>query len=155
MKLQMTLMAVLALGACDQGEDPASGGSAELEAFRIEALGLTIDMPAGTTASMLGDSVMLKAPSAVITVGVAGKFAGATLEEEIQELNMYSPKNLAKAEVEGGWDLSFENSGSAGTNYWVKSRRTIEGTVYTCETTAHTPDQQAAVVAACKTLRKD
>jgi hypothetical protein len=162
-------MALLALGACKDKEDKSeaptaakSGESASTDSakkaaagpLQIEKFGLSIDVPAGTKLSAMGDSQMLQGPDLVLTVDLAGEFSAATLAEEVENADMYSPKNLVKAEVEGGWDVTFENTGSMGTNYWVKSRRTIDGKNYDCSTTAHTAKQQANALAACKSLRK-
>ena len=166
MKIQVTLLALLALGACSKDKDGASEGTkaakgaepaaaaAKAGPLALAEFGLTIDAPAGTETSKLGDSVMLQGPGLVVTVDVAGEFSPKTLAEEVEESDMYTPKNIVKAEVEGGWDMTFENTGGAGTNYWVKVRRTIDGKSYNCSTTSSSTEQQAAALAACKTLKK-
>jgi hypothetical protein len=102
----------------------------------------------------MGDSQMLQGPNLVVTVDEAGEFSAETLAEEVENADMYSPTNLVQAEAEGGWDVTFENKGSMGTNYWVKVRRTIDGKKYDCSTTSSSTEQQANALAACKSLKK-
>jgi len=169
MKLQATLLALLALGACSDKEAgkegsesaaaPAASKGVEAAekaagAMKIEKFGLSIDVPAGTSQSAMGDTQMLQGPNLVISVGLAGEFSAASLAEEVETAEMYTPTNLVKAEAESGWEVTFENTGSMGTNYWVKVRRDIDGKSYECSTTANTAEQQANALAACKTLRK-
>ena len=172
MKLQATLLALLALGACSdketgkessesagapaasKGVEAAEKAPAKAGAMKIEKFGLSIDVPAGTTQSAMMDTQMLQGPNLVVTVGLAGEFAAASLAEEVETAEMYTPTNLTKAEAESGWEVTFENTGSMGTNYWVKVRRDIDGKSYDCSTTANTAEQQANALAACKTLRK-
>lgn len=163
MKLKITLLALLALGACkDKGDESASGEatsaskSAEKAApMKLDKLGgITIDVPAGTKLSEMAGSQMLQGPGLVVGVEVAGQFAPETLAAELEEAkDMYSATKVTQEEVEGGWHVTFENKGGMGTNYWVKSHVTIGGKAYTCGTTASRPDQQANALAACKTLK--
>jgi len=175
MKIQMTLLALLALGACgkdkaeskESGETPVAaktddGKTAKAAAkpaaagpLKIEALGLTMDAPAGSSVSEMAGSQLIKGDGLVVGVEAAGQFAAETLAAELEEAkDMYTATNVAQEEVEGGWHVTFENKGGMGTNYWVKSHLTFDGKAYTCGTTASTKEQQAAALAACKSLKK-
>lgn len=174
MKLKISLITLLALGACkDKGEttESAKGGeepAAAKEApkkeeakpaaagpLKIEALGLTIDAPAGTKVSEMAGSQMLQGPGLVVSVSEAGSTEAETLAAELEEAtDMYSATNITQEEVEGGWHVTFENKGGLGTNYWVKSHLTIDGKIFTCGTTANSKEQQAAALAACKSLKQ-
>lgn len=175
MKLRMTLLALLALGACKdkdkstEGESakPASAEAPATEApketakpaaagpLKIEALALTIDVPAGTKVSDMAGTQMVQAPGFAVSVDPAGLSAAETLAAEVEEAkSMYSGTNITQEEIEGGWHVTFENTGSMGTNYMVRSRLTIDGKPYTCSTTSSTKEQMAAALAACKTLKK-
>lgn len=154
MKLRMTLLALLALGACkDKGETtekPAAAGP-----LKIEALGLSIDAPAGTKISEMAGSQMLQGPGLVVSVSEAGSLVAESMAAEVEEAkDMYSATDVTQEEVEGGWHVTFQNKGGMGTNYWVNSHLTIDGKVYTCGTTASNKAQQDAALAACKTLKK-
>lgn len=163
MKLKITLLALLAIGACkDKGEDSASGegvtatkGSDKAAGpMKIDKLGISIDAPSGTEISDMMGSQMLRGPDFVVTVEEAGEFASATLAAELEEAkDMYSATNVTQEEVEGGWHVTFENKGGMGTNYWVKSHVTIGGKAYTCGTTANNKKQQANALAGCKSLK--
>lgn len=160
MKIQVTLMALLALGACkdkdDSGDAPkaSKGSEAKHSALKLEKFGLQVDVPAGTKVSEMGEMLMVQGPGLVFSVDVPGEFSSKTLADKIEDAEMYSPLNMVKAEVGDGWDLTFENKGSMGTNYWVSVRRNIDGKAYNCDGNTQTKEQQAKALAACKTLRK-
>lgn len=161
MKLKITLLALLAIGACKDsasGEAPSAAKSADKAAaagpMKLDKLGISIDTPAGTKLSDMMGSQMLQGPDFVVTVEEAGEFAAATLAAELEEAkDMYSATNVTQEEVEGGWHVTFENKGGMGTNYFVKSHVTIGGKVYTCGTTAQNKKQQANALAGCKSLK--
>ncbi len=167
MKLKITLLALLALGACkDKAEDSASGGEAPTAAksadkaapagpMKLEKLGgISIDVPKGTELSDMMGSQMLQGPDLVVTVEEAGASASETMAAEVEEAkDMYSATDLTEEEVEGGWHVTFQNKGGMGTNYFVKSHVTIGGKAYTCGTTAQSAKQQANALAACKSLK--
>jgi hypothetical protein len=67
---------------------------------------------------------------------------------------MYSPKNLKTENLADGWLISYDNTGGAGANYFATVRRDIAGKTYMCSTTTNEASRQAAVIAACKSLRK-
>jgi hypothetical protein len=175
MKIQMTLLALLALGACGKDKESKESGEAPAAAktddgkpaakksakpaaagpMKIEALGLMIDVPAGSTMSEMAGSQLIKGDGLVVGVKAAGQFTAETLAAELEEAkDMYTATNVTQEEVEGGWHVTFENKGGMGTNYWVKSHLTFDGKAYTCGTTSSTKEQQAAALAACKSLKK-
>lgn len=170
MKLQIALLALLALGACKDKDNSAASGEAPTAAkteakgadkpaaagpMKLETLGLTIEVPAGTKSSEMAGSQMLQGPDLVVSVKQAGQFAPETLAAELEEAtDMYSATDITQEEVESGWHVTFQNKGGMGTNYWVKSHLTIDGKSYTCGTTASSKDQQDNALAACKSLKK-
>jgi hypothetical protein len=133
------------------------GGSAKAAAgpLKITKLGLEADAPGGSKVGdgPLGDGAMIQGPGIVVAIEEAGEMSSATLAEAKEDADMYSPKNMKEEKLDDGWLLTFENTGGMGTNYWVKSRRTIGGKAYTCDTTASDATQQKNAVAACKSLR--
>lgn len=174
MKIKITLFAaLLALSACKK-DDKAEGGKEEkagktvgadkadkteksgaMVPTKIEALGLTIDAPAGAKVSEMAGSQMIQAPGYVLSVEKAGDYSSKTLAEELEDLkSTYSGTDVTQEEVEGGWHVTFINKGGMGKNYWVKSHLTFDGQAYTCGTTSPKEEHQAVVLAACKTLRK-
>ena len=124
--------------------------------MKLEKLGgISIDVPSGTEVSDMAGSQMLQGPDLVVTVEEAGQFAAENLAAELEEAkDMYSATDVTQEEVEGGWHVTFQNKGGMGTNYWVKSRVTIDGKAYTCGTTGSSAKQQANALAACKSLKK-
>jgi hypothetical protein len=134
------------------GEDAvAAGGSVTLE-----KLGLNAEAPAGSTVSdaIGGTGVMVQGPELVVTVQEASDSQPKTLDATKEDAEMYGPKNPKTEELPDGFIYMFENSGGAGTNYWVQARREIGGKTYWCETTAAQPEQQANAVAFCKSLAR-
>ena len=87
-----------------------------------------------------------------MTVEVADK--PQTMEEAKSDADMYTPKNLKAEKLADGWLVTYDNKGSMGANYFVQVQREIAGKTYKCSTTGSEAGQAAAVVAACKSLRK-
>ena len=131
----------------------ATDGAIEIE---IEKFGLKVDVPKGVKASdaVVGEGVMVNGPGLVVTVELAGKTTPKTLEEAKQEAEMYTPQNIQEQTLADGWTITFENKGGMGTNYWVQSRREIDGATYWCSSTAAQVEQQAHALTACTSLRK-
>lgn len=163
----VSLAAVLVLAGCgskkegDAAGKPASGESggkpaeAKGGAVKLPKLGLAVDAPGETTVgdAIIGEGQMVQGSGVgAMTVEVAK--APQTLDAEKEDAKMYNPKNVKADTLPDGWALSFENKGGAGTNYWVTVYRTIDGKLYKCSTTGGDAGQAAAVLAACKSLRK-
>ncbi len=169
-----------ALSACGKKDAPAEGGEKTAEATKeaaaekapekaaekapakpaakpmveIPALGLKAEAPEGTNVSeMLGDQ-MLQGPGLVVTVAAAGDDYPKDMAAAVKDMqDTYDGvTNVKEEKLADGWVFSAENKGGMGTNYWVKSRRTIGGKDYKCETTASQPEQQANAIKACKSL---
>ena len=176
-KSSLMLLSLLALGACNESDeegdaksgDAKSGDaesddakeSAKLVPIQIEKFGLTIDAPEGAEAKEMMDDIRVKSGQDLdIFVGEAGKFDAPTLEERVKEATESTKgENLKEETLDNGWALTFTNSGKLGsnevTNYWVDVRLTFGDKTYHCNTTASTEDQQAAALAACKSLRQE
>ena len=98
---------------------------------------------------------MVQGTNLVATVKEAGKFDPKTADEAKKDAeSSYSSTDAKSETLADGWLLTFTNKGSAGTNYWVSSRRDIGGKSYFCSTTATTPEQQANAAAFCKSLKQ-
>lgn len=176
--LLSTLCLAFALTACGKKDAPAEGGEKTAEATKeatkgaekaaekapekpagppmveIAALGLKAEAPEGTNVSeMLGDQ-MLQGPGLVVTVAVAGDDYPKDMAAAVTDMkDTYDGvENVKEETLADGWLFSAQNKGGMGTNYWVKSRRTIGGKDYKCETTASQEAQQANAIKACKSL---
>ena len=123
-------------------------------AFELGALGLTGDAPAGTKTRKMGKKVMVQGTGLVATVGAAGRFDAADVAAATKEANSNKGTNLKPEKLADGFLLTYENKGGAGSNYWVVSRRKIDGKDYSCGTTASNADQQANTAKFCKSLKK-
>ena len=139
-----------------EGGGSASGKAAESKGpTKLPKLGLVIDAPGGPEVgdAIMGEGHMLQgAGVGAMQIEVAEK--PQTLDEAKSDADMYSPKNLKEEKLADGWALTFENTGGMGKNYFVEVRREIAGKTYKCTTTQGEGDRAAAVLAACKTLRK-
>jgi len=154
--------------ACDKKDkkDPDTAGAAPAAAkaadapssvtLDLAAYGLQITAAPGSTAGEgpFGDGAQVRGPAGIVDVIKAAPEKGVSLAKALEDLSIYTPLNIKSEELADGWIVSFENKGSAGTNYWVNSVRKISGNVYTCGTTAHTADQQKSAADACKSLTK-
>jgi len=142
--------------ACKGKKDEAAGGggaAAKSEEApkksgptKLDKLGLQLDVPGEVTvgAGIGGDGAMLQASS----VGAM------SLDQAKSDAGMYTPKNLKAETLPDGWTLTYDNTGSAGANYFVQVRRDIGGKSYLCQTTTDTAERAQTVLAACKSLRK-
>jgi len=144
--------------ACKGKEGGGSGSSKTAESkgpTKLPKLGLVIDAPGGPEVgdAIMGEGHMLQgAGVGAMSIEVADK--PQTLDEAKSDADMYSPKSLKAEPLADGWALTFENTGSMGKNFFVEVRREIAGKTYKCTTTQGDGDRAAAVLAACKTLRK-
>ena len=167
-RISIVLVAVAALAAgCSKkdgdkaggdkaGGDKAAGKSGGAPAaVKLPTLGLALDAPGEVKVdkAMMGEGHMLTG-TGVGAMQVETAKAAQTLDEAKEDAKMYSPANLKTETLPDGWTMTFENKGAMGTNYWVDVRRTIDGKSYKCTTTGSEASQAAAVLAACKSLRK-
>lgn len=138
--------------------DKDGGGSAkatEAKATTLPKLGLQLDVPGTVNLddAIGGEGHMLMGASVgAMTVEVYEK--PLTLDEEKAEADMYSPRNLKGEALADGWAVTFDNKGDMGASFFVSVRRDIGGKSYRCSTTTNEAGRQAAVLAACKSLRK-
>jgi hypothetical protein len=160
--LVFVALAALAIGCSkkdsgDKADNAAGGkgGGGAPAAVKLPKLGLALDAPGAvkTEDAMMGEGHMLTG-SGVGAMTVESAKATQTLDEAKEDAKMYSPANVKAEALPDGWAMTFENKGGAGTNYWVDVRRTIDGKNYKCGTTGSDAGQAAAVLAACKSLRK-
>ncbi len=122
----------------------------------ITAFGLKATAPEGTNVSEMMGNQMLQGPGLVVTVGEAGDDYPKDMAAAVKDMkDTYDGvENVKEETLADGWLFSAQNKGGMGTNYWVKSLRTIDGKAYKCETTASSPEQMANAIAACKSLAK-
>jgi len=140
-----------------EGEGGAAGKTSESKAgpTKLPKLGLTIEVPGEVEIgdAIMGQGHMLQgAEIGAMQVEIAEK--PETLDEAKSDADMYTPKNLKADKLADGWALTFENTGSAGANFFVEVRREIGGKTYKCSTTQGDGGRAATVLAACKSLKK-
>ncbi len=155
--LSFGLVAVTALAGCSKkdGESSGGGGGGPPAAVKLDKLGLQLDVPGKVTIgdAIMGEGAMLQG-SGIGAMQIELAKDATPLAEAKSDADMFSPKNLKAEELADGWILTFDNKGSMGANYFVDVRRTIDGKHYKCSTTGGDATQAAAVLTACKTLRK-
>lgn len=142
--------------ACGKGKE-GGGGSAKASKgpTKLPKLGLEIDAPGGPEVgdAIMGEGHMLTGEGVgAMSIELAEK--PQTLDEAKSDADMYSPKNLKAEKLADGWFVTFDNTGSMGKNFFVQVQREIGGKTYKCSTTQGEGDRAAAVLEACKTLRK-
>ncbi len=154
-RISIVFVAALAALGCSKKDGGGSGaGDGKPATLKLDKLGLQIDVPGEATVdkAIMGEGNMVTGSGVgALTVEVAKP---QTMEEAKSDADMFTPKNLKADKLADGWALSFENKGGMGTNYFVDVRREIDGKSYKCSTTGGEASQAAAVLVACKTLRK-
>lgn len=157
--------ATLAAPACSKKDGGAGGATSGAKA--------SDDKPAGGAAMKLakldnlsieaGDSQVsdgMSANSAMLIGGDVGAMtveAVATPRSEADvkaEADSFNPKNYKVEKLPDGYVVTYDNTGSMGATYFVDSQRAIGGKTYHCTTAVSKADQQAAAIAACKSLKK-
>jgi len=153
------LVMVLALAACGKKDDkPAAGGDKDKPAAAAPAgddkklkVGLSIKTDGEVGEGMSPEGNM-------ITGGTSGAFTvepdktPMTADEIKKDAADNKPKDLKVDTLADGFIVTYVNTGSAGDNFWVDARRKIGGKAIRCSSTVSSADQQAAVVAACKSI---
>ena len=154
-------LATLAGPACKKKEDGGAASGKTSEAAKpagptkLPKLGLQIDVPGEVNIgdAPMGEGHMLMG-SAIGAMQIEIPKKPQTLDEAKSDAGMYTPMNLKADTLPDGWAMTFDNKGGAGQNFFVDVRRDIDGKTYKCSTTGSDANQAAAVLAACKSLRK-
>lgn len=161
------LLAFALLAACskDKPNDPSPGNAKPTEgaaatptakgATKLPNVGLEADIPGSDV--MVSDGLGEKSQM-VNTVEMGGMVVeviteAQTLEQVKSDFEMMSPVDLRTETLPDGFVVTFQNTGSMGTNHWAEVRRTIGGRSIKCSTMSDSADKATKVVAACKSLR--
>jgi hypothetical protein len=138
----------------DKADDKAEEGS-ESKDTKIEQVGLTATLPAMSQVSdAIGGKGAMVLGTAPVTITEAEADDPKDVKAAKEEADMYNPKNFKEEKLADGWVVTFENEGSMGTNFWMKSRREIGGKAYICDTSVSKDEQRAAAIEICKSLKK-
>jgi hypothetical protein len=136
----------------------ASASSGTSKAVKLDKLGgLQMDVPGESMVSDgIGPNSQMVNSVAIggVTVSEAGSSTPKTLKAAKSDAALFKPKNLQGEQSSDGYWLTFENTGSAGTNYWVKTVKQFGKKSYACEGVPDTADKAQAALAACKSLRQ-
>jgi hypothetical protein len=147
--------AMLVTTACGKKDGGGgSGGGGKAAAVKLPNVALQMDVAGETMVSkgMETTSDMVNAESiGAVEIDLTTK--PQTLDEAKADAKDFNPTNMKDEKLADGWALTYENKGSAGTNFWVRVRREIGGKSYVCSTTGSQAEQAKAVLAACKSLR--
>ncbi len=146
--------ATLVTTACSKKSGDSAATPAKAAAVKLPKVGLQLDIPGETMVSdgMGAQSNMVNGEAiGALEVDLADK--PKSLDEAKTDAADYKPRNVKEEKLADGYALSYENTGGAGTNYFVEVRRDIAGKSYTCSTTGSQAAQAQAVLAACKSLR--
>jgi hypothetical protein len=131
---------------------PKSGSSQET---KIDKLGLKADLP---EMSQVGDGIaagsVMVMGTAPVNIAVAKPDDPKTVDAAKKEASMFKPTDFKDSKLNDGWSLTYENTGSMGTNYWLVVRRDIGGKTYRCDTSVSSDDQRAAALKICLSLRQ-
>ena len=158
-------LSLVVTGCSKKGDGAASSSSSSAKPTesaktaagptKLPKLGLSIDVPGSVEVgdAVMGEGHMLQGASiGAMQIEVAEK--KKSIDDAKSDADMYSPKDLKADTLPDGWALTYSNTGSMGKNFFVDVQRDIDGKTYHCSTTGSDAGQQAAVLAACKSLRK-
>jgi hypothetical protein len=150
------IAALAAVTGCSKKDgDGSSKKPAEGAAVKLDKLGLQLDVSSGADVSSgMSEGGEMLTGEDIGAMEVAPAKTPQSLDDAKSDAKMYSPKNLKTETLSDGWVISYDNTGSAGANYFATVRRDIGGKTYMCSTTTNEASRQAAVIAACKSLRK-
>ena len=175
--LCFVLVLALAALACDKGpaEDAKSDAKAEAKqedakaeaepadeeatpeakasgVVALSSLGLEAPLEGEVQVNEMMGSLVVQAGELTVTVesGEGKPETGEAAQEAAADHSPVDPKIEA---LPDGYVLSFTNTGSLGTNYWVEVRRELAGKPVWCTTTANAQTQADAALAFCKSLR--
>jgi len=163
------VMAAGCHGASSSGEAASLGSSAgpassapaaapkagSAQETKIDKLGLKADLPemSQVTDGLSTGSVMVMG-TAPVNIQVAKPDDPKTVDAAKKDASMFKPTDFKDAKLADGWSLTYENTGSMGTNYWLVVRREIGGKTYRCDTSVNSDDQRAAAMKICLSLRQ-
>ena len=139
----------------NSGEGDNSGGGDTSPVTLADLDGLTVDIAKGTEPSKMGADVMIISMSESFTVRAAkDSDAKTAVDAKKEATNLYKATNIKEITVDGGWGITFENTGSMGASYWLTMRREVAGKAYWCSTSVGHKILRDGAVRACKSLRK-
>jgi hypothetical protein len=165
--LCVSMLGYLALSTgCDSSANANPTGSSAAPAatskgssplvIQIPKLGLKGSAPGETETPIIGDGepILIAAAFFTVTLAEAKATDPKTIKDAQKAAELFTPKNSKTETLPDGWLLTYENTGSLGTNYFVNMRREIGGKGYLCDTAANSTEQQAKAIAFCKSLSK-
>ncbi len=131
---------------------PPKSGSTET---KIDKLGLKADLPEMSQVSdgISTGSVMVVG-TAPVNIAAAKPDDPKTIDAAKKDAAIFKATDFKDAKLTDGWSLTYENTGSMGTNYWLVVRRDIGGKTYRCDTSVMSDDQRAAALKICLSLRQ-
>ncbi len=157
-RLTLALSLIASTAACgkkkDEGGGTSGGGEPAAAPLKLaKVAGVSIDVPGGAEASDgMGDGAMLMGPE-IGAMNVEVAKAAKTIDEVKTDANDYSPQHLKEEKLADGFAVTWDNTGSAGANFFVEVHRTIGGKPIRCNSTVSKQSQADAVLAACKSIK--
>jgi hypothetical protein len=128
-------------------------GTAKIAPAKIEKLKLQLDLPGEaeiTWNETLGTEINA---NGIQRMYVIDAVSSMSLDKKKSSIAVMKPQNIKSEKLPDGWWITFEST--VGDHaYVVELQRTFESKSYLCGLIAFTPEEQAAVLAACRTLRR-
>ena len=135
------------------GDEAASGDEAGLKDMVLLDLGIKAKLPADTQLSDMMGEVMIQAPGCVLTVGLPRDSEPADMAATKQDFeSTYGAKEFKEEPMVEGWAITFQNEGSAGTNYFMEARRKVGEKEYSCSVLSPRAEHQACGLEVCRSL---
>lgn len=137
-------------------KDGAESGKGGTKTAKLEKLGLKMDVetPEDPQVNEMGEmGTMVSSGKATVTVSAAKDTDPKTIEQEKSADDLFTPKNFKSEKLPDGWLVTFDNTGSAGANYFLTVFRKIGDKSIRCTTMLGDDPARAEALKMCKALK--
>ena len=137
------------------GEKPTSGGSTKnvkLDKLKVQ---MDVETPVDPMVDDAGElGIMVSSGKATVTVSAQKETDPKTIEQEKSADDLFNPKNFKSEKLADGWYVTFDNTGSAGANYFLTMYRKVgAGAGVRCTTMLADDAARQAAIAMCKSIK--
>jgi hypothetical protein len=138
----------------DKSTTKASGGTKTVKLDKLK-LSMDVETPEDPMVNDAGEmGIMVSSGKATVTVSAQKDTDPKTVEQEKSADDLFNPKNFKSEKLADGWLVTFDNTGSAGANYFLTMYRKIgPDKGVRCTTMLGDDAARQAAIAMCKGLK--
>lgn len=160
--LLLSSLLTLSFTACSKKSDSGGTGAAKTAeksgggggSTKLPKLGLEVAVSGAEVSDGIGGDGQMLMGGDIGAMTVELDKDPATDATVKDDADLFNAKNFKPEKLADGFGATYENTGSMGSNYFINYHRTIDGKQYHCSSMVSNADQQKAVTAACKSLKK-